>query len=767
MNKISLDGTWQLYYWKQGSTPVSSPDELQRQQLTPIPAQVPGNVELDLMRAGLLKDPYIGSSVLEVKPFERYEWWYERQFDCPGGVSGRTELVFHGADCIATYWLNGQQIGRSDNALIEHRIDVTGKMLAGQANKLSVRLQSVVLDAMERKYDPSMFAQSYAWEQIWSRKPAHSFSWDIMPRVVSAGLWRSVELVVHEENEIADVYLFTHQADEQNARIGFYYELKVNPDWLNDMKIRITGKCDESSFERTDRAKFVAGMMDVHVGSPKLWWPRGYGEPHLYDVTVQLLHDGAVIAEKSVTMGIRRVELIMTDTTSAENPGQFLFKVNGTPIMCKGSNWVPADMFHSKDSSRIERMLDLFADMNCNIVRCWGGNVYEDHAFFDRCDREGFMVWQDIALACGFYPETEPFYQSMELEVESVARKLRNHPSLIIWCGDNEIDQFKHGRNIDPNKSKLTRQVIRDALMRQDPYRAYLPSSPYISEAVWAKRDMGLLPENHLWGPRDYFKSRFYTEHTHHFVSEIGYHGCPNLSSIKQFIEEPYWWPWQNNEQWAVHASDPFGLGGPFAHRIQLMSNQVQEMFGHIPETIEDFVLASQICQAEAKKFFVEMTRLKKGKRSGVIWWNMIDGWPQFSDAVVDYYFGKKLAYHYLKRVHQDVCIMIDEPNSWHVRVVLGNDTRKTHTGAYRIWDADTNEVRLEGEFRTKANENVQLGQIRVSRGEQKLFLIQWTIDGVTYANHYWHGTPPASLDRYKSWLRQIAGLQSEFALTE
>ncbi|MDF2720509.1 MAG: glycoside hydrolase family 2 [Paenibacillus sp.] len=327
MKTIQLDGTWKLFGFPQGSMKAGSPEELETLGLTPIPAQVPGNVELDLVVAGQLADPYTGDRILSLQPLERHEWWYVTEFATPA-FHGDVELVFHGSDCIATYWLNGERIGSSDNAFIEHRFEISGRlrsMDSNAANTLVVRLESAVLAAMEYPYAPSMYALAHNWEQLWLRKPAHGFSWDIMPRAVSAGLWRSVELVVHERNEVEDVYLFTQEASESSARIGVYYTLRVEPEKLADLKIRVVGRCGDSVFERTDRAKFVANMLDISVRKPKLWWPRGYGAAHLYEVTVQLLLDGQVLSERSATLGIRKVELVRSEITSAEHPGQFLF----------------------------------------------------------------------------------------------------------------------------------------------------------------------------------------------------------------------------------------------------------------------------------------------------------------------------------------------------------------------------------------------------------------------------------------------------------
>ena len=302
------------------------------------------------------------------------------------------------------------------------------------------------------------------------------------------------------------------------------------------------------------------------------------------------------------------------------------------------------------------------------------------------------------------------------------------------------------------------------ALVQADPYRPYLPSSPYIApEAAVYPNRLDVTPEQHLWGPRDYYKSTFYTQHTAHFVSEIGYHGCPNLTSIRRFIDPDHLWPYHDNDQWITHCTAPAGGDDDRKYRVALMANQIMELFGIAPDDLETFILASQISQAEAKKFFIEMTRLKKWRRTGVIWWNLMDGWPQFSDAIVDYYFGKKLAYHYVKRVQQPLCLMVDEPEHWHVRVIMGNDSLQPATGDYRVWDADTGETLLEGAFTSPANANTTLGVVPVSHSDRRMFLMTWTVNGHSYGNHYLLGAPAFDLTDYRRWLRQVAALAPSF----
>ena len=760
---VSLNGTWRLFYFPEGKYQIANPDQLKAHALTPIDATVPGEAALDLSRQGVLPgDLFFGENLKKLQPYELYEWWYQREFSTPAGAAGRrVELRFHAVDCLATYWLNGKKLGETADALVEHSFDVTGMLQSAGANLLTVRLSSPIVAAANKRYDPAytINAGKTNQEAIWIRRPAHSYGWDIMPRAVTAGIWRPVELIVHAKDEITDLYISTVSVGTGRARLTVSYELSADLARLPQLGLKVNGRCGQSTFTANHKLEFTAGRFEIEVENPKLWWPRGYGDPNLYHVTSQLLDDGNVIASRIDAVGIRKLELIRTETTSQEKPGQFLFRVNGVPILIKGSNWVPADAFHSRDASRYERILALFIDLKCNFLRSWGGNVYEDDAFFDICDRNGIMVWQDFAMACAIYPQTPEFLEVMRNEALSVVRKLRNHPSLALWSGDNEVDQSYFFAGLDPAHNKITREILPQVVFQADPYRPYLPSSPYMSPEVIATGNLRLMPEDHLWGPRDYFKSTYYTEHTAHFVSEIGYHGCPSLSSIKRFIGPEHIWPAADNPQWVLHSTDWTGNPG----RIKLMFNQVQELFGAVPPDIEDFILDSQISQAEATKFFVEMTRLNKWRSTGLIWWNVMDGWPQFSDAIVDYYFNKKLAYYYIRRVQEPVCVMVDEPRDWHCRAVVGDDSREDAAGHYRVWDADSGETLLEGDYAVKANENLELGQIPVFHSGKRLFLIEWTANGKKYSNHYLQGMPPFSFSQYKVWLTKIAALEEGF----
>lgn len=748
MKTISLNGQWQLKFFEQDS--VRGNDV---KNLPSIPCTVPGNVELDLSNAGILpKDLFMGMNIKEAEKYETYEWWYETTFTKPDLCDiKRVKLHFEGVDCIAEYYLNDTPIGTSADALIPVEFDITDKLL--EENTLAVRIKSALITAYETEYETYVLKNSWHLdpESIYLRKPPHCYGWDIMPRAVSAGLWKDVELRLESRAEIKDIFLFVDELKDEYASIKLTYNIDCTVYDIKKLKLIVNGKCGNSVFCKEVDLRFKAGNTIFKVEDPMLWWPYGYGEANVYDVTISLEYDGEIISEKRCNLGIRSVELKRTDVTDGID-GCFEFHINGVKIICKGSNWVPMDAYHSRDKQRYAKAFELIKDIGCNILRLWGGNVYEQEEFYDFCDRNGVMIWQDFSMACHAYPQDDKFNKTLQHEAKTIIKSLRNHACIILWSGDNENDELLYANGTDPNENKPTRSTIPEMVRLHDGTRPYLPSSPYISKEVYAKHRRDIFPEAHIWGPRDYFKSDFYTNYKAHFISEIGYHGCPCEESIRKFIEPEYVWPYHNNPQWTLHSTDWSGSD----HRVMLMERQIQQLFGDVPDNLTDYSLASQISQAEAKKFFIENVRCNRETKSGIIWWNLLDGWPQMSDAVVDYYYAKKLAYEYIKRSQQPFAIMMKEIESWNSSVVAANDTLTEKRGTYKVTCFDTNEVVAEGEFCIAPNTSKTLSQIPLMYSDKALYIITWTIEGKEYRNHYLAGYPPFDFSKYKEYLEEI-----------
>lgn len=738
MKKITLNGTWSL----KGKSQCQKTENI-----ISIDAQVPGCVQLDLSKAEYLpKDLFMGENITEAEKYEKYEWWYEKSFSAPPKREN-VYLVFEGVDCLAEYFLNGIKIGESCNMFIAHEFRVDDFLHDGE-NLLTVHISSAVLSAYREDY-PIRILHSLNIDGCYLRKPPHSFGWDIMPRAVTAGIWRDVRLEIRDRIYFEQAFISTN-----HNRGTFYYVLKSDFFDLDRVEIQLEGSCGDSKINAKSFCKRKCGKLKFTVNDPKLWFPYGYGDANVYDCKARIYENGVLIHETDISFGMRDVQLERRDPDGFDK-GQFRFLINGIEIMCKGSNWVPLDAFHCRDAERYDRALALVRDIGCNILRCWGGNVYEDHKFFDFCDRNGIMVWQDFAMACGQYPETDEFMQNMKNEVVSVIRKLRNHPSVVIWAGDNEVDACA-APLYNPNANRITRELIPNCVRDNDLGRPYLPSSPYISEAMYSRglRSQAygsILPEEHLWGARDYFKSDFYKHNMAHFVSETGYHGCPSLESIKKFITPDRVWPYTNNSEWILHSSDQNGNDS----RVMLMEKQVRQLFGNVPADPEEYILASQISQAEAKKYFIERMRVGRPDKTGIIWWNLLDGWPQMSDAVVDYYFSKKIAYDYIKRSQAPFVIAADEISNWGLQIYACNDTLQEKHGHLRAKDACTDETIYEGDFIAAMNTRTKVVKLPTYYSEQKILIFEWEIDDECGYNHYLCGHPPISLEMYKSVMKK------------
>ena len=762
-----LNKNWRLYIAENQNCRafadnIFNEKALKEYGIKPISASVPGNFELDMQKAGLIDDPFYADNPLKIQKLENRHLWYAVDFEYTGNFPERAYLKFDGIDTFSDIFLNGGIIGSTDNMLISHEFPAVG--IKKGSNELLVHIKPTVTEARKFDFDMDVLTyHKYNAASLSVRKAAHSFGWDIMPRFVSGGIWRSCFLIEKKADYIEDIYLSTVKLDGDRAFIAGRYSTVIDGDYSTEYSLSISGICGGRNFcVYLDKLWHNKGVLTFSVESPALWWIRDMGEQNLYRVTATLFHGKEIADIKEFNFGIRTVTVEKSDTTDSSGSGEFCFYVNGEKAYIRGTNWVPLDAFHSRDGERLQRALDLLFDVNCNAVRCWGGNVYEDNEFFDFCDKNGILVWQDFAMGSATYPQNDEFLDKIRKEAEFIVKKLRQHPSLAIWAGDNECDEaaaFWLDIKRDPNKNRITREVIPKVIERLDPYREYLPSSPYVSERAWLADNRNGLPENHLWGPRDYYKGEFYTSAAAHFASETGYHGCPSVDSLKRFISPEKLWPWQGNDEWRIHSTCmETDSEGPYDYRIALMAGQVKTLFGRDFDDLETFSLASQLSQAEAVKFFIERFRSQKWRRTGLMWWNLIDGWPQISDAVVDYYYNKKIAYDFIRRSQEPVALMIREPENGFLGLTAANEFLNDTKIRYRVTDLGEHSVVCEAESVIAANKACELDKIPYDSENNRFYLLEWEYNGVKCKNHYISGAAPYDFERYTAWLRE-AGL--------
>ena len=754
---IELSGDWSFAFQIGPiETPYATAQDLAEAGFEVRPCRVPGNLELDLQASGLAPEPFYALNILDLMKYERAHAWYFRRFTAQARPGHNAQLILEGIDCYADVYLNGRKLGSTDNMLVEHVFDVDG-LLAGE-NELLVHIKPAVEQARQYEYPPLVGAIPNNYDSLYARKASHMYGWDIFPRAVSCGLWRPVRLRYLPRERIEDAFLATKSltADHRWAELSLHFRLRTQDAPPNLYELQIDGACGDGRFSKRHRVQFDAGLVKIGIDQPKLWWPKNRGEPNLYEVTISLFKNGQKVHQVRLHHGIRTIELLRSEVTHAGD-GEFCFRINGEKVFILGSNWVPADAYHSRDAERIPRIMELADEVGCNMLRVWGGGVYEDNTFYDLCDRKGIMIWHDFAMACAVYPQDETFCRRFEQEAVKAVKRLRQHPSIVLWCGDNECDWsygwFCEGK--DPNSNILTRKVLPSVLQQYDAGRPYLPSSPYISPDAFKAGTDDSLPENHLWGPRNYYKSPYYLNSTCHFVSEIGYFGCPSPASMRKFLSPEKVWPWQDNAEWNLHSTEsvPWSSSAYGDRRVRQTADQVRELFGTIPENLDEFSLGSQASQAEAKKFFIEFFRASKWRRTGIIWWNLMDGWPQISDAVVDYYFEKKLAWHCIQRSQQPVCLMFKEAPGWSQDLVAVNDTRQDVEVRYSVKDVETGQVLLEGRRVAVADAVTTLGKVPYSAAAKRFYLIEWDGPAGKGRNHYLAGNPPFDVATYKRWM--------------
>ena len=781
MKKNVYIENWQLAWLenaavKANAVCLTTPEEVQNYGCKVIGATVPGNFEIDFMREGLLDDIYMGANSIKTQDLENLHFYYFTEFTYEADESKDAFLCFEGIDTVAEIFLDGEKIAFVENMFHAHRFSLKG-VVSGK-HTLLVHILPVCIYARQFDIPAMCFGMKYNHDGIMVRKAGSMFGWDIMPRIVSAGLWKPVSVEYLPKARLANPYIYTHRVwkgEKVKAWLLTTLKIQTEADFIKGYKIVVEGKCGDSEFKQEYTPFCASNKLDLPIENPKLWWPKNYGEPNLYDVQITLLYEGVECDKYTCKLGIRSVWL--KRTSQAGDDGEFCFIVNGQKIFVTGTNWVPCDALPARHDEYTLRNIQMVNDLGCNMIRCWGGNVYPSKLLYDYCDEHGIMIWQDFALACGHYPDDERICALVKEEVKQVVIERRQHPSLVLWAGDNECDCFvswdwENERTLDdqpshlnPNYNKLTRDVILRELRNHDAIRPYLPSSPYLDEIAWK---FGKPTESHIWGPRDFFKGEYYGNTECHFASEIGYHGCPSPESIKKFIPaeslpktsitDIY-----ENADWLVHAAgmETCVEGNPYAYRLPLMVSQVERIFGTASADLDVFARQSQISQAEAKKYFIETFRISKWRKTGILWWNIADGWPQVSDAIVDWYGCKKLAYHYIHRSQKAFCMMCGEPKNGKINLIATNDTQTAQRAEYTVVDLVSGETLANGTLAVEANGIMCAASLPELKGG--FYLIRWNTETESGVNHFVCNIGEGwTYEKYKECMEK-AGFYNEF----
>ncbi|ROH95121.1 glycoside hydrolase family 2 protein [Chryseobacterium cucumeris] len=621
-----------------------------------LPAKVPGTVHLDLMDNKIIPDPFKDENEKKVQWIENEDWDYQATFTVSSQElkNDNIDLVFNGLDTFSEIYLNGKLLKKTDNMFRKWEIPVKPYLKTGK-NTVQIKFKSAVNTGKElAKKIPFTLPES---PRSFVRKAQYQFGWDWGPRLVTAGIWKDVQLEFWNNAKIITVKDI--QKSTSGASTDLHFDIEIYAENAGDYTLDLNKTHRKVSLKKGINTVSVP----YETGGMKLWQPNGRGEAHLYDFEVKLAKDQKNIDAKNLRIGLRTVELVQEKDEKGKS---FYFKVNGQPLYIKGTNWIPGDSFSPRmTKEKYQKLIKDTKDAHMNMIRIWGGGIYEDDEFYKACDENGILVWQDFMFAGSFYPSDEAFLNNVKEEVKDQVNRLQNHPSIALWCGNNEIDeaivnwgyqkQFKYSKNdslqVWKDYKKLFHEVIPNALAEnlKSDKNIYWPSSPSIG---WGHKESLTQGDSHYWGVwwgEQPFE--IYNEKVGRFMSEYGFQGTPSLETTKSMFSGTPDLSLQNPTI-KVHEKHARGWN---------IINEYLKRDYKIPTDFTQYNYVSQLLQARGMQIAIEAHRRAKPYNMGTLYWQLNDCWPVVSWSSIDY-LGNWKAFHYqAKRSFEPVLVSIAE----------------------------------------------------------------------------------------------------------
>lgn len=619
-------------------------------------ATVPGTVHLDLMNNKIIQDPYKDENEKKVQWVENEDWDYQTIFKLSSKEmeNQNIELVFNGLDTFSEIYLNGKLVQSTDNMFRKWTIPVKTYLKAGN-NLLQIKFKSAVTVGKELAKKVSFTTPESPRSYV--RKAQYQFGWDWGPRLVTAGIWKDVQLVFWNQAKLENVKIEQKALTKQKADLNIHAEIFAEKEGkysvlINKISQNITLKSGKNLIS-----------VPYQIQNPKLWQPNGWGDPNLYQLKISLQKDSKTIAEKSERIGLRTVELVQEKDEKGKS---FYFKVNGNPMYAKGTNWIPSDSFTPRiTKEKYQKLIKDCKEANMNMIRVWGGGIYEDDEFFKACDENGILVWQDFMFAGSFYPSDENFQKNVEMEVKDQVERLQNHPSLALWCGNNEVDeaivnwgyqkQFKYSKEdslqVWKDYKKIFHEVIPNAIKKYATAdkQVYWESSPSIG---WGHKESLTEGDSHYWGVwwgEQPFE--IYNEKVPRFASEYGFQGMPTLETTKSMFSGT---PDLSLQNGTIKAHEKHSRGW------EIIDNYMKRDY-HIPTDFVKYNYVSQLLQSRGMQIAIEAHRRAKPYNMGTLYWQLNDCWPVVSWSSIDYLGNWKALHYQIKRSFENHVILTEE----------------------------------------------------------------------------------------------------------
>ncbi len=680
IKKLDLNGTWRFKAVNAYNALTKEKREVKRW----MDGNVPGTVHMDLLAgksreagsrtAGKIPDPFYRMNENEVQWVDSQQWLYQRNFVIPTVVLKEKNIVLvaEGLDTYAKISINGKFVADTSNMFVEHRLDIKRYLKAGR-NRIEILFDSPTVrsKSIERKFGPLKVANDP--HRVYVRKAQYSFGWDWGPRLTTSGIWRNIFIEAYSHSCLRHPFAKIVSLSKSAAIVDV--SVDIDPPASRHLMLRSFVAGNIFSVERTVQVLGKHAHVRITIPNPQLWWPNGYGGQPMYTAVLTLLQNGETADEIEFSFALRTVRLVQDKDAEGRS---FVFEINGKQIFCKGADWIPSDSFIPRIAdSTYQRLLALAKDAHMNILRVWGGGIYEQDIFYELCDRLGLMVWQDFMYACGEYPQQPWFLKEAKVEAEKAVRRLRNHPSIIVWCGNNECEWLFCMENPgsspdDMTGAKIFRDILPSVCREIDGTRPYWRSSPF-GEGFPNDESNGNHHQWQVWSAwKDY--RHYETDHAR-FVTEFGFQAPANRTTLEE-VSRP-------------EDRAPFAAGEFMEHhnkQIEGPERLIRFQAAHftLDSDFDRFIYQGQLVQAEALKTAIEHWRRRKFNTAGALFWQLNDCWPVSSWAVVDSALRPKAGYYFAKKFYAPVLVSFKRFEKG-AEVWLTNDTFERCEGILTI----------------------------------------------------------------------------------
>ncbi|MGB6265887.1 MAG: glycoside hydrolase family 2 protein [Candidatus Acidiferrales bacterium] len=662
------------------------------------PADVPGCVHTDLLRNKLIPDPFYRDNETKLQWIENADWEYRNTIDATPALLARknVELVFEGLDTYADVYVNEKLALSADNMFREWRVDLKPLLKSGP-NTLRIVFHSVFPEAQKAIAADRWASLTHEEDKNYVRKAAYEYGWDWGPRFVTAGMWRPVYIESWDSARISDLYV--EQSNVSKAEAALNAQVEVTASAAGQARVEVSysegGKTQSFAQMATLQPGVNKVVVPIEIQNPDLWYPNGYGPQTLYDFRASLIFDHATVDSAHVRTGLRSIVLKRDYDQWGRS---FEFVVNGIPIFAKGSDIIPFDSFPARvTTEQYRQVLQAAHDTHMNIIRQWGGGYYETQEFYDLCDQLGIMVWQDFQFAT---PIPWSINDNVRQEAIYQVRRLRNHPSLAIWVGNNELEWFFSGAQSPllalPQEGRermwqeymaLFSGILPATVAKLDSETPYWPASPS-ADYEWPPNSdqSGDVHDWEVWhgiasnrgalagsvaGP----PATVYEQVHARFMSEYGFQSFPEMSTIDSFTlpeDRGVMTPVMDSHQKNHNVN-----GNLKIH--DYMQRDYPE-----PKNFAAFVYMSQVQQADVVKIGAEHLRRSRPRTMGSIFWQLNDCWPVVSWASVDYFGRWKALQYYAARFYNDILVSPHQENG-SVAVYVVSDRMASATGNLRV----------------------------------------------------------------------------------